>query len=71
MDGFHLYKRELDAMDDPAEAYKRRGAPWTFNPTKFFTLLHAVKAGGAHTAPSFDHKYALNIDKHQCICTID
>ena len=26
MDGFHLYRRQLDAMPDPAEAHRRRGA---------------------------------------------
>jgi hypothetical protein len=25
MDGFHLYRRQLDAMPDPAEAHRRRG----------------------------------------------
>ena len=26
MDGFHLYRRQLDALPDPAEAHRRRGA---------------------------------------------
>jgi len=26
MDGFHLYRSQLDAMPDPAEAHRRRGA---------------------------------------------
>ena len=26
MDGFHLYRSQLDAMADPAEAHRRRGA---------------------------------------------
>ena len=29
LDGYHYYRRELDAMEDPDEAYKRRGAPFT------------------------------------------
>ena len=28
MDGFHLYKSQLDAMPDPAQAHARRGAHW-------------------------------------------
>jgi pantothenate kinase len=29
MDGFHYYKSELDTMEHPAEAHRRRGAPFT------------------------------------------
>ena len=31
MDGYHYYKRELDAMPDPEALHARRGAHWTFN----------------------------------------
>jgi hypothetical protein len=30
MDGFHYYKSELDTMEHPAEAHRRRGAPFTY-----------------------------------------
>lgn len=38
MDGFHYYRKELDAMDDPKEAHARRGAHWTFNATVRFPI---------------------------------
>ncbi|KAL4535108.1 hypothetical protein Ndes2526B_g06019 [Nannochloris sp. 'desiccata'] len=57
MDGFHYYKRELDQMPDPAEAYARRGAHWTFDATAFVNCLKGAKFGVGKTlsAPSFDH----------------
>uniref|UniRef100_A0A453JRM6 Phosphoribulokinase/uridine kinase domain-containing protein n=1 Tax=Aegilops tauschii subsp. strangulata TaxID=200361 RepID=A0A453JRM6_AEGTS len=43
MDGFHLYRSQLDAMEDPKEAHARRGAPWTFNPSLFLKCLQTLK----------------------------
>ena len=34
MDGFHLYRRELDQMPNAAEAHAKRGSHWTFNATR-------------------------------------
>lgn len=31
MDGYHLTRRQLDQMENPEEAHKRRGSPWTFD----------------------------------------
>ena len=31
MDGYHYYRKELDEMEDPAEAHARRGAAFTFD----------------------------------------
>ncbi|AOW05364.1 P-loop containing nucleoside triphosphate hydrolase protein [Yarrowia lipolytica] len=56
MDGFHYTRKELDAMDDPAEAHRRRGAPFTFNAQALVDLiadLHTEKPGVE--VPSFDH----------------
>lgn len=44
MDGFHFYKRELDAMPDPKEAYARRGAHWTFNSVAFVDCVRRVQS---------------------------
>ncbi|WJX84319.1 hypothetical protein P8452_66907 [Trifolium repens] len=55
MDGFHLYRSELDAMKNPEEAHARRGAPWTFNPTRLLTCLKNLRVHGSVYAPSFDH----------------
>ncbi|KAK3031678.1 hypothetical protein RJ639_035046 [Escallonia herrerae] len=71
MDGFHLYRHQLDAMEDPEEAHARRGAPWTFDPKLLLTCLKTLKSqassyssqnmsvkpssAGSVYAPSFDH----------------
>ncbi|XP_017697995.1 putative uridine kinase C227.14 isoform X2 [Phoenix dactylifera] len=55
MDGFHLYRSQLDAMENPEEAHARRGAPWTFNPDLLLKCLHALRNEGSVYAPSFDH----------------
>jgi len=58
MDGFHFYKCELDQMKDVKEAYKRRGAPWTFNSTRFLACISRIK-NDLETEigyPSFDHR---------------
>lgn len=63
MDGFHYTRAQLDAFSDPAEAHKRRGAPWTFDVDAVLDLvrqLHASTLVEPHErqdilAPSFDH----------------
>ncbi|GAA0153477.1 hypothetical protein LIER_11704 [Lithospermum erythrorhizon] len=55
MDGFHLYRKQLDAMENPEEAHARRGAPWTFNPDLFLQCLKTLRNEGSVYAPSFDH----------------
>ncbi|CAD6267114.1 unnamed protein product [Miscanthus lutarioriparius] len=55
MDGFHLYRAQLDAMEDPKEAHARRGAPWTFDPALFLKCLQTLRTEGSVYAPSFDH----------------
>ncbi|ANB15095.1 Yfh7p [Sugiyamaella lignohabitans] len=39
MDGFHLTRAQLDAMDDPEEAHRRRGAPFTFDADGVVSLV--------------------------------
>lgn len=55
MDGFHLYRRQLDAMEDPVEAHARRGAPWTFDPAGLLRCLNSLRSQGWTYVPSFDH----------------
>ncbi|KAM7253897.1 hypothetical protein ACFE04_031579 [Oxalis oulophora] len=55
MDGFHLYRSQLDAMEDPKEAHARRGAPWTFDPNRLLNCLHNLRNQGSVYWPSFDH----------------
>jgi pantothenate kinase len=60
MDGFHLTRAQLDALPDPAEAHRLRGAPFTFDDARFAACLRrarqsVTKAGGTATFPGFDH----------------
>ncbi|KAM3688796.1 hypothetical protein ACB098_10G181000 [Castanea mollissima] len=55
MDGFHLYRSQLDAMENPEEAHARRGAPWTFNPELLLSCLQTLRNQGSVYVPSFDH----------------
>ncbi len=55
MDGYHYYRSELDKMDDPLEAHLRRGAPFTFNATRFVDDLIKARVTGKGTFPGFDH----------------
>ncbi|XP_010679166.2 putative uridine kinase C227.14 isoform X1 [Beta vulgaris subsp. vulgaris] len=55
MDGFHLYRSQLDAMEDPKEAHARRGAPWTFDPARLLKCLQTLRSQGSVCVPSFDH----------------
>mmetsp|Transcript_15894 Transcript_15894/g.20370 ORF Transcript_15894/g.20370 Transcript_15894/m.20370 type:complete len:284 (+) Transcript_15894:74-925(+) len=55
MDGYHYYRHELDKMPDPEEAHRRRGAPWTFDASKFTNDLKEARQAGKGSFPSFDH----------------
>ncbi|KAJ2713305.1 hypothetical protein H4R19_002317 [Coemansia spiralis] len=57
LDGFHLSRAQLAAMDDPGLALRRRGAHWTFDGPGFAALVQRVRDRPADVvlAPSFDH----------------
>lgn len=55
MDGFHLARSQLNAMDDPAEAHRRRGVHWTFDLPAFAAFIAALRTEDRVLAPSFDH----------------
>jgi pantothenate kinase len=61
MDGYHLTRAQLDALPDPTNAHKRRGAAFTFDGEKYLTLVKKLRepllpeTTTLH-APSFDHK---------------
>lgn len=55
LDGYHYYRSELDAMEDPEEAHIRRGAPFTFNSARFVDDLIKARGRGEGVFPSFDH----------------
>ena len=55
MDGYHLTRKELDALPDPKLAHEKRGAPWTFNPQQLAKDLSTLKVTGQASFPGFDH----------------
>ncbi|KAI3898661.1 hypothetical protein MKW98_000774 [Papaver atlanticum] len=55
MDGFHLFRHQLDKMENSEEAHARRGAPWTFDPELLLKCLRSLRTEGSVYAPSFDH----------------
>lgn len=66
MDGFHLSRATLDKQPNRAEAYMRRGAPWTFDAEGVLEFTRGLRhwadrnASESHPelplyAPSFDH----------------
>jgi len=55
MDGFHLYRRQLDEMPNRAAAHARRGVHWTFDGAAYVAFLRLCREGKAVAAPSFDH----------------
>jgi pantothenate kinase len=55
MDGFHFTKEKLRSFEDPDEAFKRRGASWTFDGEAFVRSLKQLKENHFGRFPSFDH----------------
>jgi pantothenate kinase len=56
MDGFHFSKAELSRFADPAEALKRRGAPWTFDARALAQRLLDLRQQEAPVMwPDFEH----------------
>ncbi|KAJ8908042.1 hypothetical protein NDN08_008139 [Rhodosorus marinus] len=57
MDGFHFYRNQLDLFENPVEAHKRRGAPFTFDAERFISVLSKIRrAKGPVLAPDFNHR---------------
>lgn len=58
MDGFHLSKAQLNALPNAADAFARRGAPWTFDSEAFVKHVKQIQQSYQHSDilwPSFDH----------------
>ena len=70
MDGFHLSRAELSALPNPAEAFARRGAEWTFNPGALFERLSALRVSAGRESvgwPSFVHEFGDPVDNALCV----
>ncbi|KAH8658117.1 phosphoribulokinase/uridine kinase [Xylariales sp. PMI_506] len=64
MDGFHLRKAALAELDDPVLAFRKRGAPFTFDVDSLLEHVRAIKQMPVTlegepvkriSVPSFDH----------------
>lgn len=63
LDGWHLTRADLDAMENPKLAHDRRGIHWTFDARGYVSFVKDLRAPISHlpidasdiTAPSFDH----------------
>ena len=55
LDGYHYYRSELDVMENPQKAHARRGAPFTFNSTRFVDDLIKARNEGKGSFPGFRH----------------
>ncbi|KAF2027453.1 P-loop containing nucleoside triphosphate hydrolase protein [Setomelanomma holmii] len=71
MDGFHYTKEVLSTFEDADNAFRRRGAPFTFDVEAFGKLVVALKTTPVTThtepdtfiaAPSFDHALKDPVD---------
>lgn len=54
-DGFHYYRAQLAQFDDPVEAFRRRGAPFTFDVERFLHAIAQLHSGQELRVPLFDH----------------
>lgn len=54
-DGYHLYRSQLEQMDDPREAVRRRGAPFTFDAKRFVADVSKLLTDASVAFPLFDH----------------
>ena len=58
MDGFHFTKAALRQFPDPAAAFARRGAPWTFDAAALRQRLEELRASAGRSDvpwPGFEH----------------
>jgi pantothenate kinase len=58
MDGFHFTKAALRQFPNPAEAFARRGAPWTFDTLALKQRLQLLRASAGRADvswPGFEH----------------
>lgn len=55
-DGYHYYRKQLAKFEDPEEAFRRRGAPFTFDGARFVLDIEKVRNGHSVRVPLFDHR---------------
>ena len=78
MDGYHYTRAELDRMQDPKLAHRRRGAHWTFDAEGFVRRVEEASRPRAEVDfASFDHGIgdpvpgAIQVGKHHEILVVE
>lgn len=66
-DGYHFYREQLARFDNPEEAFRRRGAPYTFDGARFVDAVRRVRNGEKVLAPLFDHAKKDPVEEDICI----
>lgn len=61
-DGFHYSRAQLAAFSDPEDAFRRRGAPFTFDASRFVAAVQSLRSGDLVAAPLFDHRAKDPVD---------
>lgn len=70
MDGFHLPKARLARMPNAAEAFARRGAPWTFDPAALASHLARVRRSAGlvwSRWPDFEHGVGDPVERENAV----
>jgi pantothenate kinase len=55
MDGYHYPRATLATFPNADEAFRRRGAPFTFDSERFARDVKTLRSAGEFTFPAFDH----------------
>ena len=77
MDGFHRTQASLAADPDPAFSFRRRGAPFTFDPDGLLALVRRLRSEHSLAAPAFSHAAkdpvdaAIQIDSRHRIILVE
>jgi pantothenate kinase len=79
-DGYHFPKSALSAFDNPEQAFRRRGAPFTYDADAFVKLVMALRKSPvtasdelqlAFRVPSFDHSIQDPVHNDICVSSSD
>ena len=79
-DGYHFPKSALSAFDNPEQAFRRRGAPFTYDADAFVKLVMALRNSPvtasdelqlAFRVPSFDHSIQDPVHNDICVSSSD
>ncbi|KAJ5960823.1 uncharacterized protein N7479_007973 [Penicillium vulpinum] len=71
MDGFHLSRAALDQLPNPKEAHIRRGAPWTFDVSRFVAFISRLRTWADETPLAAPYSGTWSPEDVICAPTFD